>query len=205
MSELAATGGLLSEVFPGTGIPWPNYLRVAVRALSVRALIETNFDDEHGRAAHYALVPITLARAGASERAALSLNTAVAERARRGGMFVRLASQTIEKARRRGVKALVGVANASSAPGFLGRLGFQLVTPLPATLMIPTPGRRSGILSTLAGEEALAPGAQANGIEPLLAAPAAGQAPSGPCTRCAGASRARARAMPCTGVRICSR
>jgi hypothetical protein len=54
------------------------------------------------------------------------------------------------------------------------RLGFQLVTPLPATVMIPTPGPRSGILSALADEEALPPGGLANGIDPLLTAPAAG-------------------------------
>ncbi len=35
----------------------------------------------------------------------------------------------------------MGVANANSTPGFLRRLDFELVTPLPATVLLPLPGR----------------------------------------------------------------
>ena len=46
-----------------------------------------------------------------------------------------------------GVETVVGVANANSTPGFVKRLGFELLAPLPASVMVPTPGTAAGIRS----------------------------------------------------------
>ena len=176
MSAISPTASLLAEVFPGSHISSPEYLEWLYERSPFGPVIETNLDDELGRAGHYALVPITLTRDGADRSGALSLNTAVHERARGGGTFVKLASQTIAEAARRGVQTVVGVANASSTPGFVRRLEFELLTPLPASVMLPTPGSRSAIRSGPADAAAFAPGGLAADSEPLLAAPAVGEA-----------------------------
>jgi hypothetical protein len=176
MTDVRATGALLEEVFPGSGIADAAYLEWLYERSPFGPVVEANFDDEQGRAGHYAVVPIDLARDGVARPAALSLNTAVHERARGGGMFVRLASETIRLARDRGIRAIVGVANANSTPGFVRRLGFELLSPLPATVILPTPGRRSEISSGAAEGDPFAPGGLAAGAAPLLASPARGEA-----------------------------
>jgi hypothetical protein len=175
-SDLSRTAALLGEVFPGSRIADRVYLDWLYTRSPFGQVIETNYDDERGRAGHYALVPITLVRDGVDLRGALSLNTAVHERARGGGMFVRLANETIAAAGQQGVSAIVGVANASSTPGFVRRLGFELLTPLPATVILPTPGPGGGIRSGAPGAEAFSSSGLAAGSERLLAAPALGLA-----------------------------
>jgi GNAT superfamily N-acetyltransferase len=173
-----ATAALLNRVFPDAHrVSRPEYLRWLYEDSPFGAVIEANLDDDEGRAAHYALVPLALSEDGERRAAALSLNTAVDERARGGGVFVRLATEAIEEARGRGVRMVVGVANANSTPGFLRRLSFELVGPLPATVLLPLPGRRQPVRSTWAGEEAFAAGGvAAGGLEALLAPPARGLA-----------------------------
>jgi hypothetical protein len=175
MSAISQTAALLAEVFPGSDASQPEYLRWLYEQSPFGPVIETNLDDERGRAGHYALVPIALTRDGVDRSAALSLNTAVHERARGSGTFVRLASETIAEARRRGVETVVGVANANSTPGFVRRLDFELLTPLPASVMLPTPGSRGGIGSGWADASAFGDDGLAACPEPLLA-PASGEA-----------------------------
>jgi GNAT superfamily N-acetyltransferase len=166
-----ATAALMRSAFPDASrISAPAYLRWLYEESPFGSVIEVNLDDEQGRAGHYALVPIDLVSDGAGCRGTLSLNTAVDERARGGGVFVRLATEAIEKAEGEGVAMIVGVANANSTPGFLKRLSFELVGPLPATVLVPTPHRRSRVRSAWAGEEAFAAGGVAADIESLLAA-----------------------------------
>ncbi len=171
-----ATAALLAEVFPGSRISRADYLEWLYQASPFGAVVETNLDDEQGRAGHYAVVPIDLTRDGAPLRGALSLNTAVHERARGGGTFVALASATYEAARARGIEAVVGVANAASTPGFLRRLQFELVTPLPTQVLLPVPGRRLGVRSTWASPAVFGSGGVADGLETLLSTPARGLA-----------------------------
>jgi len=173
-----ATAALLERVFPdATRISRPEYLRWLYQDSPFGPAIEANVDDDEGRAGHYALVPIALTGDGVERAGALSLNTAVEERARGGGVFVRLATEAIEAARKQGVGTVVGVANENSTPGFLRRLSFELVSPLPATVLLPLPGRRRGVRSTCAGESAFAPGGvAADGLDALLAPPARGLA-----------------------------
>src|SRR4249920_2814311 len=102
-----ATAALLERVFPDAPrISQPGYLRWLYEDSPFGPAIEANLDDNEGRAGHYALVPIALTNDGAPCAGALSLNTAVDERARGGGVFVHLATEAIEKARRQGVQAV---------------------------------------------------------------------------------------------------
>jgi GNAT superfamily N-acetyltransferase len=176
MSAISQTSALLAQVFPGSNISQPEYLRWLYEQSPFGSVIDTNLDDELGRAGHYALVPIVLTRDGVDRPAALSLNTAVHKRARGSGTFVRLASAAIAEARRRGVETLVGVANAKSTPGFVRRLDFELLTPLPASVLLPTFGTRGGTRSGWADTGAFAYGGLAANSEPLLVAPSTGEA-----------------------------
>jgi GNAT superfamily N-acetyltransferase len=172
-----ATAALLRSTFAeATRISAPAYLRWLYEESPFGGVIEANLDDEQGRAGHYAVVPIGLVSDGTACRGALSLNTAVDERARGGGVFVRLATEAIEKAEAQGVAMIVGVANANSTPGFVKRLSFELVGPLPATVLVPVPGRRRKVRSAPADDAAFAPGGIAADIEPLLAPPGRGLA-----------------------------
>lgn len=80
---------------------------------------------------HYTVVPQTWRIGQETRQLALSLNTAVHEKARGKGLFTKLAEESYAKAAEQGVQAIIGVANANSTPGFLRRLGFKLVCPLP--------------------------------------------------------------------------
>jgi GNAT superfamily N-acetyltransferase len=172
---IEATAALLARVFPDAHrIARPEYLRWLYEASPFGPVVEANLDDGRGRAGHYALVPIALTADGASQTAALSLNTAVDERARGGGVFVRLATEAIEEARRQGIGCVLGVANANSSPGFLRRLSFDLVGPLPATLLVPLPGRRTRVRSGWASDASFEHGGLADALDPLLTPPARG-------------------------------
>jgi GNAT superfamily N-acetyltransferase len=139
-SDIAATQDLLAEVFPGTRVSDEAYLRWLYLDNPDGPAIEANLDDERGRAGHYAVVPCRLAEDEADVPAALSLNTAVHERARGGGVFTRLAEDAYAAALARGRTAILGVANANSTPGFVRRLQFDLLGPLPARILAPLPG-----------------------------------------------------------------
>jgi GNAT superfamily N-acetyltransferase len=160
-----ATAALLRHVFPGAPrIAHADYLRWLYQSSPMGPVVEANLDDEHGRAGHYALMPLDLTSDGAPLAGALSLNTAVHERARGGGVFVQLAAAALDTAQQRGVSAVIGVANANSTPGFLRRLEFELVAPLPATMLLPLPGSRRGVRSAWADD---APDLT-EGAEPLV-------------------------------------
>ncbi|MCW3010777.1 MAG: family N-acetyltransferase [Solirubrobacterales bacterium] len=169
-SHLESTAALLGEVFPGARIADVAYLRWLYEASPYGGVIERNRLDELGTAAHYAVVPLELALDAAPVSGALSLNTAVHERARGGGAFVALAEETYALATERGVAVIVGVANANSTPGFERRLGFVNHGPLPATLLVPVPGPRSAVRS---GWSSASP-ALLSELELVLAPPATG-------------------------------
>jgi GNAT superfamily N-acetyltransferase len=173
---LRDTAALLARVFPeAPRISHPEYLRWLYEDSPFGPVVEANLDDAEGRAGHYALVPVDLVEDGRPARGALSLNTAVDERARGGGVFVRLAEEAIASARERGVATIVGVANANSTPGFVRRLSFELVGALPATILLPLPGRGGRVRSAWAEEDPLRPGgAMEDGLDGLLKPPQRG-------------------------------
>lgn len=171
MTDDDRTGRLLADVFPGTHVGDAAYLRWLYRDSPFGPVVQTNVDDERGRAAHYAVVPCPLSTPAGPVPAALSLNTAVDERARGGGVFTRIAEETFAQARRDGIRAVIGVANANSTPGFVRRLGFSLLGPLPATVLLPRPGRGPAVTSTPADPDTIATD---GAIADVLAGDAAG-------------------------------
>ncbi len=138
--DLAATAKLLAEVFPSSHTGRVDYLQWLYRDSPFGENIEANVDDQLGRAGHYTLIPIALSSSGKARRGALSLNTAVHSRARGKGVFVDLATKALELAAQRDIETVLGVSNANSTPGFVGRLGFQLIDALPATILTPLAG-----------------------------------------------------------------
>jgi GNAT superfamily N-acetyltransferase len=81
-------------------------------------------------AAHYATIPVEATLDGARAKGLLSLNTATHPTHQGKGLFTRLAEATYARAHELGYEFVVGVANANSTPGFVRKLGFQLVSPL---------------------------------------------------------------------------
>lgn len=159
------TRALLEAVFPGAPGTSPEYLRWLYEQAPQGRVIEANRDDDQGRVGHYAIVPVSLVRDGESEAAALSLNTAVHERARGQGLFTELALSAYERAAAAGIRSVVGVANQNSTHGFIERLGFSLLGPLPVRVMVPCPGRSVQIadgLSTAGETDALLAHAQSH-------------------------------------------
>jgi GNAT superfamily N-acetyltransferase len=99
-------------------------------------------DALHGErlAAHYACIPIHARLHGSPVRMLLSLNTATHPDYQGRGLFTRLAELTYEIGARHGFAGVVGIANANSTPGFVRKLGFQLVTPLRAMIGVGSLG-----------------------------------------------------------------
>ena len=98
--------------------------------------------------AHYCLVPQKFANQGHTIPFGYSLNLAVGKELRGKGVFIDLATKAHAKAvKKRSVDAVITVANANSTPGFLRRLGFQLVAQLPVRIGLRPYASHSGILS----------------------------------------------------------
>lgn len=92
-------------------------------------------------AAHYACIPAEIELYGKPVRAMLSLNTATHPDFQGNGLFTQLADKTYQLGHEQGVAAVFGVANANSTPGFIRKLGFQLVRPLEARIGLGRPVR----------------------------------------------------------------
>ena len=81
--------------------------------------------------AHYACLPVTFTNAGAEASSSVahrwlwSLNTATHPDYRGQGLFPLLAEKTYTRGVAEDFTAVIGVANAQSAGGFTGRLGFE--------------------------------------------------------------------------------
>jgi GNAT superfamily N-acetyltransferase len=89
--------------------------------------------------AHYVALPLRASVLGRSARGLLSLNTATAPAHQGKGLFTRLAMATYARGRELGYDFVIGVANANSTPGFVRKLGFQLVCPLDVRVGIGRP------------------------------------------------------------------
>ena len=92
--------------------------------------------DNDQLAAHYVLLPSRIRTEDGEVRALLSLNTATHPAYQGRGLFTQLAGMALEKARDEGFSAAYGVANANSTPGFVRKLGFDLIAPLQARVGI---------------------------------------------------------------------
>ena len=83
-------------------------------------------------AAHYVCLPGVARVNGLQINVLLSLNTATKPEYQGKGLFTKLAQMTYQRAANEGFDCIYGVANANSTPGFIRKLGFQLVRPLEA-------------------------------------------------------------------------
>ncbi len=90
-------------------------------------------------AAHYVTCPAQMTLEGRPARGLLSLNTATHPDFQGKGLFTRLAEATYSAGADQGFDFVFGVANANSTPGFIRKLGFQLVAPLAAGALVNPP------------------------------------------------------------------
>jgi len=138
---LSAYGTLLSATFE----PSPKFAADALawryRDNPAGEVVGTDAWSGDDLAAHYVTCPAPIRLAGRDARGLLSLNTATHPDFQGRGLFVQLAEQTYERGAAAGFDGVFGVANANSTPGFVRRLGFQLVQPLDAGILLTAPRR----------------------------------------------------------------
>ncbi|MEO6292396.1 MAG: GNAT family N-acetyltransferase [Burkholderiaceae bacterium] len=123
---------LFSNCFPTTN----KYSQVYLRWLYCNnpAGRAVGFDawDGDKLAAHYVCIPVSASVGGQAVKVLLSLNTATHPAYQGRGLFTKLAEMTYVLGAEKGFDSIYGVANANSTPGFIRKLGFQLVEPLSA-------------------------------------------------------------------------
>lgn len=131
---LRLTATLLRQVWPGSGQFTEDYLRWLYMDNPSGQALGANAWHGDRLVGHYVLIPMEASLRGRPVKAALSLNTAVHPAHQGRGLFTRLAADAYRSASDLGVHHVIGVANANSTPGFIGRLGFTLVAPLDAKI-----------------------------------------------------------------------
>lgn len=135
-SQIDAISVLLAKVFDSkSALDWAGHLRWQYLQNPSGLAVCTNvFDSSNNLVGHYAVVPLPHFSSHHLEGSAafLSLNTAVHRSVQGRGVFQRAALQTfsfIESKYKNAV--LLGVANAQSTPGFVQKLGFTSLGPIP--------------------------------------------------------------------------
>ncbi|MGX4643831.1 GNAT family N-acetyltransferase [Massilia sp. SYSU DXS3249] len=140
-AALARYSALFAACFPDSGKFTRDYLAwLYVHNPDGRAF---GFDAWEGNvlAAHYVCIPAQASIERRPVRVLLSLNTATHPQFQGQGLFTKLAAMTYEAAAVAGYAGVYGVANANSTPGFVRKLGFQLVRPLEALVGVGGIGR----------------------------------------------------------------
>lgn len=130
---------LFRECFPGAVHLGAAYLRWLYAENPDGTVVGFDAWDGDVLAAHYVCIPARARIEGRSCPVLLSLNTASAPAYQGRGLFTRLAGLTYERAAGLGYRAVYGVANANSTPGFVRKLGFTLVCPLEAKVGLGRP------------------------------------------------------------------
>lgn len=138
-AELDSIVALFHAVWPRQGALDKEYFRWLYRENPRGTAIGMNAWCGSDIVGHYVLIPIGSVRHGVTVPAALSLNTAVHPNHQGRGLFTALAQATFANARDSGIEHVVGVANTNSTPGFIRKLGFQLVGPLRARFVTAFP------------------------------------------------------------------
>jgi GNAT superfamily N-acetyltransferase len=150
-AALALYGQLFAACFPGTEKFTPAYLRWLYADNPDGGVAGYDAWDGERLAAHYVCVPGMATIGGQQVRVLLSLNTATHPDYQGKGLFTKLAALTYDSAREQGYDAVYGVANANSTPGFIRKLGFQLVRPLEARVGVGgvgTPPHGQGVAAS---------------------------------------------------------
>lgn len=133
-NDLLLSQELLRNVFGDIETTGLDYLKWLYHDNPSGEKIQANLDDEDGRVGHYVVVPQSYSYELQPIKVALSLNTAVAPRGRGKGLFTKLAREVINSLHDLQYDGILGVANDNSTPGFIRKLGFELVQPLPVKL-----------------------------------------------------------------------
>jgi GNAT superfamily N-acetyltransferase len=133
-TALAQYGALFKACFPMTDKFTPRYLAwLYVDNPDGKAVGYDAWDGER-LAAHYVCIPARAWVEGREVPVLLSLNTATHPDYQGKGLFTKLAAMSFEAGAAQGYDGVYGVANANSTPGFVRKLGFQLVRPLEARI-----------------------------------------------------------------------
>lgn len=130
---------LFQACFPHATHLTPEYLHWLYAENPSGNVVGMDAMDDGRLAAHYVCVPANIWLFGEKVRALLSLNTATHPDFQGKGLFTKLAAKTYELGADQGFSAVFGVANSNSTPGFIRKLGFQLVTPLDARVGLGRP------------------------------------------------------------------
>lgn len=125
---------LLRVVFPETDRFTEEYLNWQYNLNPIGQAVGFNAWSRGQLAAHYVTLPIISLIQGRQTKGLLSLNTATHPKHRGKKLFTRLAEATYQRGKELGYEFVAGVANANSTPGFIGKLGFTLVSPLQVKL-----------------------------------------------------------------------
>jgi GNAT superfamily N-acetyltransferase len=133
-AALACYGELFEACFPMTNKFTPRYLDWLYVANPDGQAVGYDAWDGERLAAHYVCVPARAWVDGCEVPVLLSLNTATHPDYQGKGLFTKLAAMTFEAGAAQGFDGVYGVANANSTPGFVRKLGFQLVRPLEARI-----------------------------------------------------------------------
>lgn len=136
--DLRDTARLLHDVFGAPRFRDERYLDWYYRQNPLGPAIETDVADEQGRLGHIGGVPHVYHSQRGTVQCSFPLNVAVHERGRGRGLLARLtARQWASVGERFGQAILLGMANAQSAPFYMGKAGYRLQTRLPATICPP--------------------------------------------------------------------
>jgi GNAT superfamily N-acetyltransferase len=133
---IADASQLLNSVFPWAKWLTPGYLHWEYNLNPLGPEVGFNAYLDGELAGHYVVQPIEANLFGTITKGLLSMNTATHPNHQRKNLFTTLAQKTYDTAREKEYEFVIGVANANSTPGFVGRLGFQLVRPLDAKIGI---------------------------------------------------------------------
>jgi len=137
-TTLAQYGALFTACFPGADKFTPAYLSWLYAANPDGPAVGMDAWDGERLAAHYVCIPARVWIEGREVLVLLSLNTATHPDYQGKGLFTKLAAATFEAGAAAGFDGVYGVANANSTPGFVRKLGFQLVRPLEARVGLGT-------------------------------------------------------------------
>lgn len=131
---LAACGRLLRRVFPHAPQFTDRYLAWQYEQNPAGLVVGFNAFAGDQLAGHYVTLPVVARLGGETVRGLLSLNTATHPDHQGKGLFTSLAEATYAAGADAGYAFVTGVANANSTPGFVRKLGFDLVSPLDARI-----------------------------------------------------------------------
>jgi GNAT superfamily N-acetyltransferase len=125
---------LFHDCFPTAGHFTAEYLSWLYRDNPDGLVVGFDAYDGPVLAAHYVCIPVRVVLNDRVVMSLLSLNTATHPTYQGKGLFTKLAEKTYEAGAAEGFACVYGVANSNSTPGFVRKLGFQLVSPLDARI-----------------------------------------------------------------------